>query len=605
MLQLQTLKLKNFRSFRKLDMEFLPGLTLLTGDNGAGKTTVRLGVQYALTGKVPGLKKAELRNDTPGVSHMTAEVGCLLNGKETTISKQYNSTTITQDGVEYDVREASFLDPIKKGIAFAFLSADQAHFIDVQEFKRKQMLNSLIEEVGFLRKQCTGLAKDFKMKIFNRRQELIRTVNALEANGLEYKDILAEADGAVRSEQARLDGLRAEAENGLPYTYTQCAEFQRRKTAVEERLKAVQAKRNECSTWLTGARKHNTRILTHRNEFARVKNALDSLLMQKSMLQERLVDAQETLVCQACHGQMVCKECGKPFRITAKEDKIKADIALVDKKIPAAQAQFDKQKAIQEKGHQLSKDEDMDRIERAIVTYDDEIGSLTDEFTELDKAIRSFELAEAKLAELERITNSESHLQQLQENAASLRERIAGNERAIARKVKAIDVLERTSHKTEAAITLLYEQMPAVYYSIFLGKLEGFCQYLLNAISDLTISLKSLEDGIEIMVGNRKVQQLSSGQRQRVRIATTLAFALMAPRCDTLFIDEVFDTYLDEEGVALFAQLINGPMREFFSKIILVSHRPEVAIALGPERVWHMTLSDDGESTLTIQKEAS
>jgi len=54
------LKLENIRSFENLEIEFLKGSTLLVGNIGSGKTSVLLGLQFALFGLQPGQKGASI-----------------------------------------------------------------------------------------------------------------------------------------------------------------------------------------------------------------------------------------------------------------------------------------------------------------------------------------------------------------------------------------------------------------------------------------------------------------------------------------------------------------------------------------------------------------
>ena len=48
---LKDLKLWNFRSYEQLDLSFSEGITILTGENGQGKTNVIEAVYLLCTGK--------------------------------------------------------------------------------------------------------------------------------------------------------------------------------------------------------------------------------------------------------------------------------------------------------------------------------------------------------------------------------------------------------------------------------------------------------------------------------------------------------------------------------------------------------------------------
>ena len=64
-MRLRKLSMRNIRSYKEGDIEFPDGSLLLTGDVGAGKTSVLLAIEYALFGLQPGQKgDLLLRNDS-------------------------------------------------------------------------------------------------------------------------------------------------------------------------------------------------------------------------------------------------------------------------------------------------------------------------------------------------------------------------------------------------------------------------------------------------------------------------------------------------------------------------------------------------------------
>lgn len=598
MLQLQQLTLCNFRSYRKLVWQFRDGLTLLLGPNGAGKTAVRYGVQYALTGSIPGYTKAELRNDAAPSAPMYASLDCVAGGKTTNIYRAFSKTTITQDGETFGVREASFLEPVKKNAQFVFLSAEQSHFIDVQEYRRKQMLNNLIKQVGFLRNDCTQRAKDFQACVYNRRTTLLHQIETIQVAGEELRQAQNDAEHAVRVEEKRLAGLRELAAAGLPFTHTERDEKQRRLDAVHDRHGVVDTYVRKTTTWVADAHAHNRRVRTAHTGAENKRAEIANIEELETAVQARKADVLEALVCPSCDTGMVCASCNTPYVAPDKQGQLDNELRSLATRKARAIDSLKKLQAEIAKDHALIDEDVIAQTEAALQQYRQELDSLCTERAELTSALERFDLAVTRAQELNRFAEAEGHLEQLQVNLEAVKERVAYSAALVQRKTKAVDVLAKKGAQLNAAITVLYDQMPAVYYNLFLQKLELYTQFLLGEISDMTISLSASADGISVLIdGKRKVHQLSTGQRQRVRIATTLAFAFMSTECDTLFIDEVFDTGLDEEGVALFAQLINTHMRKHFSKIVLVSHRQDIAMSVGADYVYHAQLVD-GESTV-------
>ena len=105
--------LKNIRSYQEQEIEFPVGSTLLSGDIGSGKTSILLGIEFALFGLQPGQRGASLlRNgESEGKVIMEFEVDeknivierTLKRGK--TISQGACSIAINGDKKEKSVTE--------------------------------------------------------------------------------------------------------------------------------------------------------------------------------------------------------------------------------------------------------------------------------------------------------------------------------------------------------------------------------------------------------------------------------------------------------------------------------------------------------------------
>src|SRR3989338_6536842 len=110
---LKKITLNNIRSYNNQTIEFPEGSTLLSGDIGSGKTSILLGIEFALFGLQPGQRgSALLKNgEKEGSVAMEFEVDDkkitverkLKRGK--TISQDYCSITIDGDKREFSVTE--------------------------------------------------------------------------------------------------------------------------------------------------------------------------------------------------------------------------------------------------------------------------------------------------------------------------------------------------------------------------------------------------------------------------------------------------------------------------------------------------------------------
>jgi len=110
---LKKLSIENIRSYEKQEIAFPKGSTLLSGDIGAGKTTVLLAIEFALFGLQPSQKASSiLRN---GAENAKVSLEFEIDGKEIiierslkknkTISQDYASITVDNERFEGSVTE--------------------------------------------------------------------------------------------------------------------------------------------------------------------------------------------------------------------------------------------------------------------------------------------------------------------------------------------------------------------------------------------------------------------------------------------------------------------------------------------------------------------
>ncbi len=95
-MKIKKIKLNNIRSYENQEFTFGEGSTLLAGDIGSGKTSILLGIEFALFGLQPGQRgSAILRNGsvTGGVS-----IEFEVEGKEVIIERTMKrGKSVSQD----------------------------------------------------------------------------------------------------------------------------------------------------------------------------------------------------------------------------------------------------------------------------------------------------------------------------------------------------------------------------------------------------------------------------------------------------------------------------------------------------------------------------
>jgi len=93
---IKKIELENIRSFEKEDLEFTKGKTLLCGNIGSGKTSILLGIEFALFGLQPGQRGSSLLRN--GQDYGKVKIEFEIEGKEIIIERTLKrAKTITQD----------------------------------------------------------------------------------------------------------------------------------------------------------------------------------------------------------------------------------------------------------------------------------------------------------------------------------------------------------------------------------------------------------------------------------------------------------------------------------------------------------------------------
>ena len=112
-MKLKKIILNNIRSYEKQEISFPDGSTLLSGDIGSGKTSILLGLEFALFGLQPGQRGGSLLRN--GASEGGVVLHLEIDGKEIvierkmkkgkTISQDYSSITVDGEKRELSVTE--------------------------------------------------------------------------------------------------------------------------------------------------------------------------------------------------------------------------------------------------------------------------------------------------------------------------------------------------------------------------------------------------------------------------------------------------------------------------------------------------------------------
>ncbi len=133
-MKIKKIILDNIRSYRHQEIEFFDGSVLLSGDIGSGKTSVLLGIEFALFGLQPGQKGSSLLRN--GESSGGATIEFEIDGKLIAVQRRLKR------GKSVSQEECSItIDGEKKDISVMELKSSVLNILNYpKEFSKKQNL---------------------------------------------------------------------------------------------------------------------------------------------------------------------------------------------------------------------------------------------------------------------------------------------------------------------------------------------------------------------------------------------------------------------------------------------------------------------------------
>lgn len=262
---LKEIHIKNFLSIQSMDLDFTKyqGLTILKGDNGAGKTSIFRAIQYAFMGKLPGYVKSSLANITTG------------KDPKITLSFDYN-------GSSYQIlRSSNKLEFLKDGKVIDGFTKK-----DVQSLIEKELPFLEFFSIIMVEQSSSGIFSDLssnlKISLLSRLLGLETIQKWTEALDQEIEDLEAETD-KKRMEQNTLVAKIESNENFIDMNkgYTRIEIDPTVLVELTQRKDQVNAQIIELNHKITAA--------------ATAKAKREMLIEQKSQKQEELQAAQQEL----------------------------------------------------------------------------------------------------------------------------------------------------------------------------------------------------------------------------------------------------------------------------------------------------------------------
>ena len=595
--ELQKITIGEFRSWMAGAFEFEDGITLLTGPNGAGKSTVGMAVKYALTGKLPKLNKADIKRigATPGAK-VRVSLAMRVDDQNVKLVRTSSTTSLTVGDQTASVREAQYLEDIRRSVEFSFLSQTAANFVDMAEFQRREMLDGLIPEVQLLRSVCHPEIKLILKRYSAKRMSVAANIRQVQAMLEEQDGYLAAARRNYNDALTRHESILAAQKSSMPFDSATYGAFSTELAATEQRIRELDVFVNDARKWIEFVHSESTsrRAAAERlKQFDSNITALDAHMLSL----QRMLDSSKPLFCPSCREELFCERCGKVVTNTSNVAEINSNIARIAEQKAAVEKSMATERAYLEKSApNMPAPEVFNKTNQDFNAAQNDRNVLVARVTEIRAELTRYEIAEASIRAAQEAADDSVSLAALKNQFEEMEVRRKELEELVARKSKLHEKMTYTENDLSKAAEIMYATLPLIYFDAFLQNLSQACNFLLSAISTMSVAMCTTDDGISVLVSGKKLAQLSSGELQRVRVAVTLAFSLMAVKTDTLFLDEVFDSFMDSDGTTALATLLHGTISHFYRKIVVITHSEPLMVALQPDRVLVMSKDANGNS---------
>ena len=567
MIELKSIELKNFRSWKHLIYPFKDGVTLLEGKIGTGKSSIILAIKYALQGNIEGLRKSDLVRE--GQDDLLVKLDMLIEDRNVTILRKKSGIQLFIDSIPYHFKHNSLLDNIKNRTKFAFLFGFSS-FLDLRPNERKKYIENLLPDMEFLRKTVD----DYLFKMEKNVEFKIGKINlSLWEDHLKFlTENLEVIKNEIKDTKVKLRKAMKEKKKEITKKYnlddieTKIEELKLQKQEIESKLSNLNEEKLKKSKDLD-----SIVVFEKRHDF--IKNKIKELKKNLKNLEISIKFEK-------------CKWCGQEIK----------DLKFIQEKKDELESEIKEQIVIlKDLGKKLSK-LSSESIKNEIRNLDELIKSNEKMKYEIQLQINDLQ-AELNFykAEMENkqkifdvIEIYKKQLRDLNERKEQIEKEIEKTERVYKIKQNSLDVLDKLLAKIKDSRIELKEIIKK-YYDLFISKLV----FAMNAFSEGKITV---DENLVFKYNGRKYEKLSSGQKQLMKISASLALAYFAHSVDVIAIDETFDVNLDLEAQEKLAQMLAN-LKTIFRKIIIISHNSDLKNVIKFDNIQHVDLID-GKSHL-------
>jgi DNA repair protein SbcC/Rad50 len=291
MTQFKELVLENIRSYKNLQISFQKGSSLLSGDIGSGKTSILLGLQFALFGLQPGQKGSSiLRN---GKDFAMTRLKLELDGEIITIERSLrksktgsisqDSNFLTIEGVQQELSTSEMKERVISLLNYPKELAKKSNLLyKFTVYMPQEEMKSIIQEKPEVR--LDTLRYIFGLDRYKRIKENANTLLKKTKETIKIKEVLVAESNLLKEK------LNIENENKIQLakqTNNLNIEFQHRilkKQETETNLNNLQKNLDEITKANSELEKCKIKLQGQKEAESRIKKEIST--MQKQITEE-------------------------------------------------------------------------------------------------------------------------------------------------------------------------------------------------------------------------------------------------------------------------------------------------------------------------------
>lgn len=542
----KSVRFKNFRSygntFTEVNLIKSPS-TVISAPNGHGKSSILMAIEFGLFGRVSnGISKGDLINSVNN-KDCVVEVECSTKGKEITIRRGLKPALfeILVDGklIDQDASTRDYQSMLEEEVLGFNLNA----FRQIVSISGGSYTPFLLLSSGNRRRIVEEL---LNLTIFSKMHSLHNASVAVNREAIAAND--AEIMRLKSSLKSLKKGLETvdQQEDSFRQVIRDNIEATRKK--IESIMEGVERASKEIESYAPSLKKlkrtttKRASLLEVRKDIQKKIKSLDSAI--------RFFDDNDT--CPTC-SQSITEE----FREGVKGPKIEKRSTL--------------EGSLKEMSKML-----------------DGLESIIDELSSVNGTIRDLELKihadQKRITDLQKsVIEQEKTLGVERGNRQTLEDEIRLTAKLITNHdQRGLELQEERQYNDIVSAIIKDGGIKSKILSQYIPRMNAEINRYLQ-ILNLNLNFQ-MDEGFNEKILSRFKDEMtysafSAGERARIDIAILFTWRELAKlknsvSCNLLFLDEIFDSVLDEEGLESFANLLKHNLPD--SNVFIISHRPEI-----------------------------